>query len=161
MTTKGPFQKQVIVPMNTTNTNNFINDSSTHVTSINRVLKNIKSEVMANFIHIEKSGLVITTNKVASNLDLQTIEKYVKNSYSVDVDNVESLKLPQSKSFLKIISIPYISENSNFHIMSDEIEGIIKTSHIFDNVVLASKSRVIKILPKLDMSIIWIDIWDV
>ena len=78
MITKGPFQKQVIVPMNTTNTNNFINDSSTHVASINRVLKNIKSEVMANFIHIEKSGLVITTNKVASNLDLQTIEKYVK-----------------------------------------------------------------------------------
>jgi len=74
---------------------------------------------------------------------------------------VESLKLPQSKSFLKIISIPYISENSNFHIMSDEIEGIIKTNYIFDNVVLASKSRVIKILPKLDMSIIWIDIWDV
>jgi len=45
--------------------------------------------------------------------------------------------------------------------MSDEIEGIIKTSHIFDNVVLASKPRVIKVLPKLDMSIIWIDIWDV
>jgi len=131
-----------------------MNNSSTHVTNVNRVLKNIKSEVMADFIHVEESGLVITTNKVASDLDLQTIEKYVKNSYSVDVNNVESLRLPQSKSFLKIISILYISENTNSHITSDEIEDIIKANYIFNNVVLASKPRVIKVLPKLDMFII-------
>ncbi len=40
--------------MNTTNANNFMNDSSTHVTNINRVLKNIKLEVMTDFIHMEK-----------------------------------------------------------------------------------------------------------
>ena len=160
MTTKGSSWKQVIVSMNTTNTNNFMNDSSTHVTNINRVLKNIKSEVMADFIHMEKSGLVITTNKIASNLDLQTIKKYVKNLYSVDAYNVKSLRLPQSKSFLKIISILYISENTNSHITSDEIEGIIKANYIFNNIVLASKPRVIKVLPKSEMSIIWIDIWD-
>jgi len=124
--------------MTITNANNFMNDSSTHVTNINRALKNIKSQVMADFIRIEKSRLVITTNKVASNLNLQTIEKYMKNSYSIDVNNVESLRLPQSKSFLKIIGIPYISENTNSHIISDKIEDIIKANHIFNNVVLAS-----------------------
>ena len=129
-------------------------DSSTHIANINRVLKNIKSEVMADFIYIEKNRLVITTNKVASTLDLQTIKKYVKNSCSVDTDNVKSLRLPQSKLFLKIIGIPYISEITNSHIISDEIECIIKANHIFNNVVLASKSRVIKVLPKSDMSII-------
>jgi len=139
MTTKGPSQKQVIVLMNATNTNNFMNNSSTYVTNINRVLKNIKLEVMADLICMEKSRLVITTNKVASNLDLQTIKKYVKNSYSVDMDNMESPRLPQSKSFLKIIGILYISENTNSYIMSDKIEDIIKTNHIFNNVVLASK----------------------
>jgi len=120
------------------------------------MLKNIKLEVMADFICMEKSGLVITTNKVASNLDLQTIKKYVKNSYSVDADNVESPRLPQSKSFLKIISILYISENTNSYIMSDEIKGIIKANHIFNNnnIVLASKPRIIRVSPKLDMSII-------
>jgi len=80
--------------MTITNANNFMNDSSTHVTNINRALKNIKSQVIADFIRIEKSRLVITTNKVASNLNLQTIEKYMKNSYSIDVNNVESLRLP-------------------------------------------------------------------
>jgi len=140
--------------MNATNANNFMNDSSTHVTNVTRALKNIKLEVMADFIRMEKSGLVITTNKVASNLDLQAIKKYVKNLYSVDVDNMESPRLLQSKLFLKIISILYIFENTNSHITSDEIEGIIKANHIFNNVVLASKPRIIKVSPKLDMFII-------
>ena len=38
---------------------------------------------------------------------------------------------------------------------------ILKQNHIFDNISLASRPRVIKISPKSDMSIIWIDIWDV
>ena len=154
MTTKESSWKQVIVSMNATNANNFMNDSSTHVTNVTRALKNIKLEVMADFIRMEKSGLVITTNKVASNLDLQAIKKYVKNLYSVDVDNMESPRLLQSKLFLKIISILYIFENTNSYITLDEIEGIIKANHIFNNVVLASKPRIIKVSPKLDMFII-------
>ena len=46
ITTKELSQKQVIVSMNSDNANNFIKDSSSHVTNINRALKNIKSEVM-------------------------------------------------------------------------------------------------------------------
>ena len=38
---------------------------------------------------------------------------------------------------------------------------ILKQNHIFDNVSLASKLRVIKVSSKSDMSIVWIDIWDV
>jgi len=44
----------------------------------------------------------------------------------------------------------------NFNIM----ESVIKTTHIFDNVNIASKPHVVKVLPKSDMAIIWIDIWD-
>jgi len=41
------------------------------------------------------------------------------------------------------------------------MEGIIKQNQIFDNITLASKLWVIKVLLKLDMLIIWIDIWNV
>ena len=54
---------------------------------------------------MENSGLVIITNKVASALNLQTIEKYVKNTYNIKANHVKSPRLPQSKSFLKIISV--------------------------------------------------------
>ena len=135
-------------------------ESSSHVTNINRALKNIKLEVMANFIHMENSRLVITTNKVASALNLQTIEKYIKNTYNIKTNHVESPRLFQSKSFLKIICIPYISESTNTYISTENVEKIIKENHIFNNIVWTSRPRIIKVLPKLDMSIIWIDIWD-
>ena len=38
---------------------------------------------------------------------------------------------------------------------------IIKQNHIFNNITLISKPRVIKVSLKLDMAIVWIDIWDV
>jgi len=41
------------------------------------------------------------------------------------------------------------------------VERLIKTTHIFNNVILASKPRVIKALPKSDIIVFWIDIWDV
>ena len=50
MTTKGLLRKQDIIPMNEENKQNLIEKSSTYVTNINKALKNIKSEVMVNFV---------------------------------------------------------------------------------------------------------------
>jgi len=160
MTTKGPSRKQVIVPMNSELSKKFIKDSSSHVTNINRALKGIDSKTMVNFIRVEDKGIVITTNNISSNSDLQEIENYVKSSLSSDAEQISSPRLPQSKSYLKIIGIPYNSENANSCISSDDVESILKSNHIFNDIVLASKPRIIKVSPKYDMAIIWIDIWD-
>jgi len=85
MITKRLSRKQVIVPMNIKNRSNFMKESSAHIANINRVLKNIKSEVMADFICSDNRDVIITTNKIASTLDLQTIERYIKN-----VNNIKS-----------------------------------------------------------------------
>ena len=45
-------------------------------------------------------------------------------------------------------------------ILSEDIKKILKKNHIFNKIVLASKPQVIKVSPKSDMAIIWIDIWD-
>ena len=74
MTTKGLSQKQVIIPMGNNSASGFIKYLSTHVININRVLKNIKSNTMTDFIHINNKGIIITTNNIASPLDLQAIE---------------------------------------------------------------------------------------
>jgi len=50
MIIKEPLRKQVIVSMNNNNKAIFINNSSAHITNINRALKNIKSEVMVDFV---------------------------------------------------------------------------------------------------------------
>jgi len=146
--------KQVIVPINIDNARKFIKDSSTYIIKINRALKSIKSNVMADFIQINNKGIVISTNNVASPLDLQEIKRCVKNSLCVEADQINFLRLLQSKLYLKIVSIPYLTKQSNTCLFSDNIEKILKSNHIFNDIVLASKLRVIKISPKSDMSIV-------
>ena len=161
MTTKGLLWKQVIVPMSNNIAKEFIKDSSSHIVNINHALKAIKSSMIADFICIENKGIVITTNNVSSGSDLQEIEKYIKNSLSSNTDKVLLARLPQSKLYLKIIGIPFISEKTNSRISSDKIEDIFKNNHLFNNIVLASKPHIIKVSPKSDMAIIWINIWDI
>ena len=161
MTTKKPSRKQVIIPMSNKNKTRFIESSSKYIANLNRVLKNIKSDVMANSVCIDQAGITIITNKVAIFLDLQIIKRYVKNINQINLNNVETPPLPQSKSYLKIIDIPYHLENNNTLIMADIIKTIIRNNYIFNNIVVVSKPRIIKLLPKLDMVIIWLDIWNV
>jgi len=70
------------------NANNFVKKSSIHVANINRALKNIKLDVIANFIQVENNGIIISTNKVADSLDLQIIKNYIKSTHSIKADQM-------------------------------------------------------------------------
>jgi len=59
-----------------------------------------------------------------------------------------------------MIGIPYLLEQTNIQVTFEDIEKILKNMHIFNDIVLASKLRIIKVSPKSDMAIIWINIWD-
>jgi len=78
MTTKGPSRKQIMVPMSSDNSNSFMKNSSTHISNLNRLLRNTKTEIAVDFIRSDPIGLVIITNKVAIQSDLQIIDQYVK-----------------------------------------------------------------------------------
>ena len=42
----------------------------------------------------------------------------------------------------------------------DFIKGVLKEMHLFKDVTLASKPHVIKVSPKSDKAVVWVDIWD-
>jgi len=88
MTMKGPSHKQVIVPINNELGKRFIKNSVSHITNINHALKSIKSSVCTDFIYADNKGVIISTNNVASNSDLQEIEKYIKNSLQTSNNNI-------------------------------------------------------------------------
>jgi len=162
MTTKGPSRKQVIILMSDDNNSAFMKNSSLHVININRHLKNTKSEVLINYIQSDPLDITIITNKVSQQSDLQIIDQYVKNSNDINALQVEEPHLPQSKSYLKIIGIPFFSHgNAQDCLTSSDVEMILKQNQIFNNITLASRPRVVKISPKSNMAIVWIDIWDV
>jgi len=99
--------------MSNDNKAKFIKSFSFYITNLNKALKNIKSEVMADFVCIDQAGITIVTNKVILSLDLQTIKKYIKNTNHINTDKVNTPYLSQSKSYLKIIGIFYFLENTN------------------------------------------------
>jgi len=153
MTTKGPSHKQIIVPMNKEAANMYIKDASFHISNINCILKSIKLNILADFIYVNDKGIIISTNNVASPSDLQEIKKYIKNSLLNNGDQFFSPQLPQSKSYLKIVEIPFLNEQLNTCILPEDIKKILKNNHIFNNIILISRPRVIKVLPKSDMAI--------
>jgi len=155
MTTKGPPRKQVIILMSNDNINKFMKDSSLHVANINQSLRNTKSEVLVDFICSDISSVTIVTNKVTVQSNLYIIENYIKKVKNINTINMDIPWLLQSKSYLKIIGIPYFPHNLSYeHLILSEVESIIKQNQIFNNVVLALKLDVIKVSPKSDISII-------
>ena len=91
---KRTLRKQVIVPMNSDVAKHYTKDSSMHIININHALKNIKLNIIADFICSNNKGIIITTNNVVSPLDLQEIKKYVKNSLITDVKQISTSKFP-------------------------------------------------------------------
>jgi len=137
ITTKGPLRKQIIISMAKSKTELIINSASSNITNINKCLKNTKSDIIADFIHLTNDGVIITTNKPANMSDLSIIKKYVKNINNINSDNIDCLHLPKSKLYLKIIGLPHNIENGM--LTPEVIEGILKYLHLFENIVLASK----------------------
>ena len=84
MIMKGPSKKQIIDPMSSNNNNSFIKNSIAHEANINKLLKNTKSEISANYICSDPIGISIITNKVVLQSDLQIIDQYMKSSEDIN-----------------------------------------------------------------------------
>ena len=78
ITTKGLCRKQITIPMGSDNIVKFMKNSSLHVSNINQSLRNLKSEVLVDFIHLDLTGITVVTNKIAVQSDLCIIKKIHK-----------------------------------------------------------------------------------
>ena len=88
MTTKGPSHKQIIVSIDSNNIKIFMSSLNDHVVNINQALKNIKSDIIINFIHPDHRGLVLVSNKVAAQLDIYVISHYIKNTNNMNSEDI-------------------------------------------------------------------------
>jgi len=71
MMTKDSLRKQIIVLIDNNNKSKFIAFSNIHIININSILRNIKSDVMTDFVQTDQYGIIITMNKITSPSDLQ------------------------------------------------------------------------------------------
>jgi len=128
--------------------------SGKHVSNMNCALKEVKSDNLINFICSDHWGLIINSNKVASLSDLLVVELYIKNQSSMNANDVQSTYLPQSKLYLKILGILYFIEDTNTPIDTNFMENVIKMIHVFDNIWIAFKPRMVKVSPRSDIVIV-------
>ena len=150
--TKEPSRKQIMVPMNKTNTELIINSAYSHITNINKYLKDIKSDIVTSFIHRVNNRIIITTNQIVANSDMKFIKKYLKNINEINSD--ESSYQPSSKLYMKIIGLSYMLKYTNSPIISNIHKSVIREIHLFNDIVLMSKSWIIKAFPKSDIAVI-------
>ena len=139
MISKELFRKQIIIPIRNDNKLKFMTLSNSHITNLNKVLKNTKSDIIADFVQSDQYSLIITINKVTLLLDLHIIENYVKNANNININKILTSQLLQSKSYLKIIGILYLMENTNMFINFSVVETILKNTYIFNNRSFTSK----------------------
>jgi len=90
MTIKRLSRKQVIVSMKFNNTEIVMTKANIYVSNINRLLKEVKSNIFVDFIYSNNKGLIITTNKISTVSDLNIIKKYIEN---LNYSNIISSRL--------------------------------------------------------------------
>ena len=151
-------RKHIIIPTGLNNTEKIMAKVNTYVSNINRLLKGVKSEILVDFIQSDNKRLLTTTNKVATTSNIDIVEKYIKDLNNIDSNDIMSPRLPQYKSYLKILGILYFVKDTNFPIFSDIVGIIIKSTHIFNDIVLVSWPHVIKTSLKSDIAVIWVNI---
>jgi len=153
-TTKGPSRKQAIIPIHNDLAESIMGDASTHVFQINTLFKNVKLSMRSKFICLCSGGIAIITNKVPNPSNLSIIGNYFKSVEGINSNDIPSPRLLQSKSYLKIMGLPYLRSDGN-KITSKNVTDFMKHIDLFENVSLATKPRIIKASPKSDMAIIW------
>jgi len=84
MTTKSLSRKQMIISISTNNTEAIILQANKYMSNINRLLKGVKSNILADFICFDNKGVVITINKVAATSNLNIIKKYLEELNNID-----------------------------------------------------------------------------
>jgi len=135
MTTKGPSRKHVLVLMVEENRSTILQTTDIHVDALNRQLKNVKSDITIDCIRPLWNGITLTTNKVVRASNLMVLEKYLKN---INHDNNLVPRLPQSKSYLKILEVPYYGNNASNSISVTQVEEILSYNTMFSNITLAA-----------------------
>ena len=90
---KDPLYKQIIVSISSKNIKKFIASLDNYIANLNCAFKGIKSDTYIDFIHSNHHGLIVISNKVVSLSKLSIVKNYIKNTYFIDLNNIQTTQL--------------------------------------------------------------------
>jgi len=107
MTMHGPTRRQVLIPLDTPTAKVVVANAATAVKSCNRGLVEAHSKLRVESVRKAWDRISMSTNFVASAAELEVIKQWLKKVAGLAASTVVEPRLPQSKSFLKILGVPY------------------------------------------------------
>jgi len=126
--------------------------------SCNKGLVSARSKLRVESVHKAWDGVSMFTNSVASVAELEVIKQWLKKTAGLgEVTEIEP-RLPQSKSFLKVLDVPYWDSKTSLSVTPAQVAEALSSSPLFEGVTLASMPCIMKASSSSDMSVIWIDI---
>ena len=130
------------------------------VESCNKGLVSARSKLGVESVRKAWDGVSMSTNSVASAAELEVIKQWLKKTAGLNEITEVEPRLPQSKSFLNVLGIPYWDSKISLPITPAQVAEALSSSPLFEGVTLASMPHIMKASPSSDMSVIWIDIQD-
>ena len=90
------------------------------VESYNKGLVSARSKLRVESVRKAWDGMSMSTNSVASVAELEVIKQWLKKTAGLgEITEVEP-RLPQSKSFLKVLGVPYWDSKTHFVVTTEK-----------------------------------------
>jgi len=156
MTTQGPTRRQVLIPLTSAAAEIVVANaaSASAVESCNKGLVSAHSKLRVESVHKAWDGVSMSTNSVASVAKLEVIKQWLKKTAGLgEVTEVEP-RLPQSKSFLKVLGVLYWDSKTSLPVTPAQVAEALSSSPLFESITLVSMSCIMKASPSSDMSVI-------
>ena len=151
---------QVLIPLTLAAAETVVANAALAVESCNKGLVSARSKLRVESVHKVWDSVSMSINFVASVAELEVIKQWLKKTASLgEITEVEPC-LPQSKSFLKVLGVPYWDSKTSLPVTSTQVAEALSSSSLFEGITLAYIPHIMKASPSFDMSVIWIDIWN-
>ena len=107
ITAQEPTRHQVLILLTPAATKVMVANAALVVESCNKSLVSAHSKLRVESVHNTWNGVFMYTNSVASVAELEVIKQWLKKTAGLgEITEVEP-RLPQPKSFLKVLGVPY------------------------------------------------------
>ena len=132
MTTQRPTRHQVLIPLAPAAAEVVVANAASAVESCNKGLVSARSKLRVESVRKAWDGVSMSTNSVASVAELEVIKQWLKKTAGLGVITEVELHLPQSKSFLKVLGIPYWNSKSFLPVTPAQVAEAFFSSPLFE-----------------------------
>ncbi|KAF5377289.1 hypothetical protein D9615_006460 [Tricholomella constricta] len=152
-TTRGPSRMQIVYAEAT-----FTGNLETVVTPLNNRLASNRRRLRVAQAFTGMGGIILATQSTPTAEDLPVVIDAARSWFPANTK--VTAEIPASRSYLKIVNVPFFQKVGGAPITQDLVESRICQDPVTKNFHLASKPRVSRNSPASDSCTVWFDIWD-